>query len=391
MSAPGEGGNRLHTWKEIAAFLNASVRAVQMWEREEGLPIQRPPNAHGRVAADPEELRRWLARRERPVPWWQSHRVRLAAWWAVPVLLLAILAHDLTEHHGLFRVAEPVSLTVQGRFLSALDDQQREIWRLRFDDALDERAYRAPLTGEGQRSVLEDINGDGRREVLFVEAPMSFGASHRLHHIDLRGRLIWSYPPSPSPGVALITILRVIPVSPPSCVILVHYCRPPDHAGSTLLLSPDGQVLDRHEHGGHIDQIAISGGIVMLGGECARNESAEIHRFRLASANGSHGLIRDGEILFPRSCLNRLFGRPNRVSGISVLPDGYLVIVSEFTDDVHYEIFHELNRDLTPRRCWASDAFRTLHRRLEMERHLRHPFTPGEEKALCQLIPHPEG
>jgi len=389
MPAPAEGGNRLHTWKEIAAFLNASVRAVQMWEREAGLPVQRPPNAHGRVAADPEELRRWLAQRERPIPWWENRQVRLAAWWAVPLLLLVTLAHDLTEHHGLFRAPEPVSLSVNGRFLSALDNQQHEIWRLQFEDTLDERAYRASLPGQSQRSIIEDVNGDGRREILFVEVPSASGASHRLHRIDMKGRLAWSYPPQPAPGVALITILRAVPAAPSPRVILAHFCQLPDHAGSTLLLSPDGQLLHRYEHGGHIDQIAVAGQTVLLGGECARNQSAEVHRFRLAATNGSYSLLGEGEILFPRSCLSRLFGRPNRVSGLSVLPDGYLVTISEFTDDVHYEVFHELNPDLTSRRCWPSDAFRTLHRRLEMEGHIRHPLSAQEERALCQLAPHP--
>ena len=33
--------DRLDTWKEVAAHLRRSVRTVQRWEREEGLPVDR--------------------------------------------------------------------------------------------------------------------------------------------------------------------------------------------------------------------------------------------------------------------------------------------------------------------------------------------------------------
>ena len=34
-------GDRLDSWKEIAAYLGRGVRTVQRWEREEGLPVHR--------------------------------------------------------------------------------------------------------------------------------------------------------------------------------------------------------------------------------------------------------------------------------------------------------------------------------------------------------------
>ena len=32
----------LNSWKEIASYLGRSVRTVQRWEREFGLPVHRP-------------------------------------------------------------------------------------------------------------------------------------------------------------------------------------------------------------------------------------------------------------------------------------------------------------------------------------------------------------
>ncbi len=47
-------------WKEIAAYLNCSVRTVQRWQ-EDGLPIRRPskgPRSH--IVADTQDIDRWL-------------------------------------------------------------------------------------------------------------------------------------------------------------------------------------------------------------------------------------------------------------------------------------------------------------------------------------------
>ena len=388
MSAPSSNDGRLHTWKEIAAFLGASVRAVQMWERDAGLPVQRPPGTHGHVAADPEELRQWAAQRERHIPWWRSQGLRTAVWWVVPLMLLVILAHDLTEHHGLFITAQPASLIVNGSVVSALDDQRHEVWRFELGDPLDERAYSGSAAGISRRWMIEDLNGDGRREVVFVEVPVASGSSHRLHLLDTNGRLRWSYPPRVHEHPELVTVLRTIDLGSRRRGILIHFCGLPNHEGSFLLVSPEGRILTRYEHGGHIDQIAIAGDVILLGGECARTRAAEVHKFRLMAAGGSYALRNEAAILFPRSCVNKLLRRANRVSGLSHLADGILVTVSEFTDDIHYEVYHEMNRDLTVRRCWASDLFQTLHRRLEIEGRLNHSFVVNEETALCRVWSH---
>jgi len=53
----------LTSWKEIAAYLGKSIRTVQRWERELGLPVRRPDlRRSGIVLADPAELDSWLHR-----------------------------------------------------------------------------------------------------------------------------------------------------------------------------------------------------------------------------------------------------------------------------------------------------------------------------------------
>jgi TolB-like protein len=56
--APGE---RLESWKEIAAYLRRDVRTVQRWEQTDGLPVHRHKRAH------------------RPIPY--AYKAELDTWW----------------------------------------------------------------------------------------------------------------------------------------------------------------------------------------------------------------------------------------------------------------------------------------------------------------------
>src|SRR5258705_357712 len=56
---------RLESWKEIAAYLRRTVRTVQRWETEQGLPVHRL--AHNRlptVYAFADEIDRWWESRK---------------------------------------------------------------------------------------------------------------------------------------------------------------------------------------------------------------------------------------------------------------------------------------------------------------------------------------
>ena len=71
MTVPPDSGSssavvprRLESWKEIAAYLNRTIRTVQRWEREQGLPIHRlHHNRLGSVYAYVHELDQWWEQR----------------------------------------------------------------------------------------------------------------------------------------------------------------------------------------------------------------------------------------------------------------------------------------------------------------------------------------
>jgi hypothetical protein len=59
-----EPADRLNSWKEIAAFLGRTVRTVQRWEKDAGLPLRRGgPGQRGAVCASKHEIGEWWERR----------------------------------------------------------------------------------------------------------------------------------------------------------------------------------------------------------------------------------------------------------------------------------------------------------------------------------------
>jgi TolB-like protein len=73
-------GDRLDSWKEVAAYLRRGARTVQRWEREKGLPVHRLcPDKPGSVFAFKTALDAW----------WSSHAAMLEPAPSVAVLPFA--------------------------------------------------------------------------------------------------------------------------------------------------------------------------------------------------------------------------------------------------------------------------------------------------------------
>jgi len=87
-------GERLESWKEIAAYLKRDPRTVQRWEKHEGLPVHRDGNGRlANVCALKPELDAWWNKRYRPEEGpsrsWVQARLR---WVVAGAVLLAVLA-----------------------------------------------------------------------------------------------------------------------------------------------------------------------------------------------------------------------------------------------------------------------------------------------------------
>lgn len=61
MNGVGNGGERLDSWKAIAAYLGRDTGTVRRWERTRGLPVHRVPGGKGSsVFAYKSEIDSWL-------------------------------------------------------------------------------------------------------------------------------------------------------------------------------------------------------------------------------------------------------------------------------------------------------------------------------------------
>ena len=83
-------GDRLDSWKEIARYLNRSVRTLYRWEKEEGLPVHRHQHKElGSVFAYTGELDAWLNARSPDLPT-EDHQTP-APRRSTPVVALALV------------------------------------------------------------------------------------------------------------------------------------------------------------------------------------------------------------------------------------------------------------------------------------------------------------
>lgn len=209
---------RLNGWKDIAAFLGKSVRTVQRWEKELGLPVHRIHTSRGEIIhALPNEIESWLARTENlrksfpepdgredgltgeapghpapsaskpdghlaaqptevraPLSWgWRQVAVAAVGALVVAVGLLALLPLDWgrLRARATLQRAQPTSFHVEGNRLRVFGPDNRQLWEHTFPFALAESFY------DGSIPILmtsfaqfADLDGEGQIEVIFIAA-----------------------------------------------------------------------------------------------------------------------------------------------------------------------------------------------------------------------------
>ena len=100
-----QGGERLESWKKIAAYLRRDVRTVQRWEQTHGLPVHRHQRAHRAIPfAYTAELEAWWKRQSQaPESVESQHRLprtRIAAVVALVVVAVSGILAWLYLHGG---------------------------------------------------------------------------------------------------------------------------------------------------------------------------------------------------------------------------------------------------------------------------------------------------
>ncbi len=222
---------RLDGWKEIAQYLNRSVRTAYRWERDLGLPVRRLGTGKGEVVfALPEELDAWRERLEvthngeaalRAEPDGPERRpggpppsaspgrsagaggaVAIRRWRGLSWPLVAMAALVVGGlGYGVYRVlASPpkaVTCRVLGGELEVFDAQHRLLWRQAFQPSLEDALYAHRLAAHTRDATFVDLRGDGRQELLFLVNPGT-PWSRGLYCFDERGRTLFHHQPTRS-------------------------------------------------------------------------------------------------------------------------------------------------------------------------------------------------
>lgn len=207
----------LNGWKDIAGYLGRSVRCVQRWEREIGLPVRRIRNSDGQtVYAAPTEIDEWRKSRDLPKPLpedtdcpnedpppplpaaSQTAPGPQFKWVWLTVGAFALLATGLLGGYYLNRLG-PLAASIQtaGTEVIGYDAFGRIIWHHAFGEQI------SHADGEGNaaapRSEFVDLDGDGRSEAVFAVRYSEPGRpavkSDSLVAFDRRGVPRWTFTP----------------------------------------------------------------------------------------------------------------------------------------------------------------------------------------------------
>lgn len=267
--SPPSGSRALRSWKEIAAYFGVSVRTVQNWEAERGLPLHRLPGAKGRVWADAAELDEWARTGPKAdIPHSTAGRVpirkSLRAWLAgaALIVLAALLAGWAYRTAFSNRIS---TWRVSGSSLTAFDQAGRALWTAPLPSPIldGERALRF---GSPIQSRLADVTGDGVAELLFHYVPVEWAPRpERLLCFDSSGRLLWTFDPQfrlrTGEGIAgppwSIRQVSLLPRPHGGVDPVVAVSHDHSFAGGIFRLNAQGQIARQYWHAGHVNRLLV--------------------------------------------------------------------------------------------------------------------------------------
>jgi hypothetical protein len=383
-SETGQSRKVVSSWKEIAAHFGVTVRTVQIWESERGLPVHRMPGVKGRVYAYIDELEGWakgelshaaesLAEPSAVAPARSPRKptltICLAAFGVIAAAVVAL--SSINRPHPV-----PSAYEISGRTLVVKNPAGEVIWRHEFPKQI----ARMWETGGVWTPFVEtrpwigDLDGDGTREVLFTYSsdPQKLMDSE-VYCFDSGGKVRWRYRPGrpvrtrkeqfPMP----FFVRMVIPVDraagkPP--VLLVVASHGVYYPSQIAAISPQGKVLREYWHSGHIAFATAA--------DLDRDSNPELYLFACHNATKTASLIaldpedfggasresdpeyqlldlgppRElGRVILPASELNRQLGDPLQPAGMTP-QSGRIFIGAEHTlnrPDLDYKpgVFHQ--------------------------------------------------
>ncbi len=361
------------------------------------MPVRRIPGSHGRVFAESAELDAWkLAQNPAEVDAGTRIDKRIVALAVVGVVTLAVLGMTLAATRG------PASWRYHGSTLVVEDESGREVWRKAFEEPVDTtyQVYRR------ERAWVGDLDGDGRKETLFVHAP--WRNSTQLVAFSAEGKELWRF----EPGKTVVTKKNTY--APPYVIqqflvtadgnVLITSCHYMYHPNQVVLLDLKGKIQREYWHSGRLGTVEIADmdedgeQEIYLGGVSQGYKMATVVRLDAASFGGAsveedamyqmQGFAEgygSKRILLPRSCINRELEQYNVVFSVHTSREGLVVDVHErpsLTPGSSTQF--ELDGLLGLRRFHYSDTYQAQHRLMVAQGMHRHELESdaGEMKHL---------
>ncbi len=393
MPPPG----RLNSWKEIAAYFGKAVRTVQRWEAELGMPVHRMGTGRGQsVWAFGDELDRWRESTEAsadgpgretsvwaetsaigsepeppaeagssearvqdrapdvapPLPGPPSRRrsrtvLAAVSLVAVAALGIAVWLGSRAPTSG----RQPASYEIAGNTLRIFDRAQTLLWEKRFDFRLTEGAYGNGRQGSSEAVVMDDIDGDGNVEVLFVSEP-TLPSSRGLFCFTAMGDLRFHHQPQSKARFG------DVPAGPPWRGAFVKAVGDPGHPHNVWFVSfhvaefptivekldPDGNVRGTYWSNGQVqvlEEAVINGErLVLLGGVSNEFRGAslavleEADPTATAPASSDHytcyacpPIVPRAFLVFPRLDVARVVADYSRVPQVRVDEEGHVMLL----------------------------------------------------------------
>lgn len=456
LSPGGSTHVTLTGWKEIAAYFGRGVRTVQRWEKTLGLPVHRMGTGKAEtVQASEAELRVWLAanldRRDlndapedspqdelprvvdpatpRPVapgraaaavgrPWPRRAVPRWAA--AAALTLLVFAAILVVAAWRRMPGPQPSRAKTDADVVDVYDADGRRLWRRTFDLPVRPAGfYDEALLGVGARRVIvEDLDGDGSREVVLFATANQTTWPIRVVGYDARGHLLFSHSPSQSVRFGDTDYgppwmgygLHVVQVAGKR-QLWVSWIHLKSGNFPSLLqrLSPTGKVEAEYWSAGYVELVAsivVNGApFIVVGAANNDHHGASLAVFDAGNVEGSAPADTADKtcrncppggprafLVFPRMAfMERMEWFPAVVEVRQHVNGELRVFVTQSGLDIDGTrllgaVFYDLAPDLTPVRAEISDDYKASYRRLEQAGRAPHPFGDLDRASVWPVL-----
>ncbi len=417
------------SWKEIAAYLGCDERTCLRWEKERGLPVHRAGGGRSKslVFAYKSELDEWLGKRKGekavkfPPEGFKSRSILRNSQpliWALRLLMLiGVLATLwlLIKPHGP-NPSQPYDFKINRSAFIVTNQKGAELWRYDsgLEDLMNDAGYRehfghrrmsdsnSPLF---PRLKFDDINEDGRVEVLIIIRSQDDSSPSFLLCLDSKGKPLWSYSPGRemvfgqkhySPDYALDGF-DVLKMRGEKKVLIIARHKP-SFPSYIATLDPQGKELGEYWNSGRISDYVLADidddglpGLVLVGtnNEYGKGFLAVLdpdYVWGCSPQSGDYKCpdLKPGSeiwyLLFPRTEVDRLeFGEREVMSSVDILRNNLIMTVSQLG-----RIIYELKPNMEMYSVIVSDSYKEKYRKYQAEGRI----TPGrlDANALSEAL-----